>query len=107
MILFLRPDMSVPVHHIGGEMDELVGTSRIHSLDDVLRSVEIDGKEEIVPLRADLNWGKHLGGQIVDHVVCADAKSANCVRIGYIGHNEGSVGIVRQIAFTISATMTS
>ena len=56
MVFFLRPDMGVPVHHIGGEMDELVGTSHIHCLDDVRRPVIIDRKEEVVPLCPDLNW---------------------------------------------------
>ncbi len=46
MIFFLRPDIGVPVHHIGGEMDELVRTNRIHCLDDVFRPVIVDGKEK-------------------------------------------------------------
>ncbi len=73
MVFLLRPSIVVPIHHVGGEVDQLVRPCRIHRPDDVFRPVIIDGKKEIMPFCPDLYRREHLGGQIVNHVISANA----------------------------------
>ena len=57
----------------------------VHGGDDVLGAVDVDRPEEIVALGAYLDRRQHLGRQIVDHVVGADADRRDRGRIGDVG----------------------
>ncbi|SUW42454.1 Uncharacterised protein [Brucella abortus] len=80
-------------------MDQLFCPRCIHRLYDVLCAVIVHGEEEIMPLGADLNGRKHLGREIINHVIGANAKLADRFRVRHIRMNEGRIAIMRKIAF--------